>query len=497
MQPPARIGGADSRFSFANPIAKILFFILREGFVLSARKVAAVALQRRVEKERALVVALGTTEPLSASGNAIIAVGPQASASVYPMRFPAPWSGTVRAGSLDLAEVSDELQAWLSREPWRFRNWFNYSPYAGQEPCLDLSDWLRARWAAEPVEPVTARSVVEPTRPARTNSRRNGGARPELFLLGAGAYPQAYSLPVLSRFRRSCVVDINEYLVDRVRKRFGFEQGLTDWQSIVPFVRDALRPVIVIATYHSTHFEIAQRLLQARPDARIMIEKPPVTSGSQLRELVRLYRPESLAIGYNRRFAPFTTRALECIGKGAQPLTMTVQVKEINLPSDHWYYWPTQGSRITGNLCHWFDLACCFIDSPVRQVSAVSAADNGFDEAAVSVVFDDGSLLNLVASERGNSLRGVQEHIELRRGDVTVVIDDYLRLRVQKGRRQRVLRSRLRDKGHLRMYDAFQQCVLEDRPFPYSKADLLRSSTLYLDVVATLRGARPAEPTVV
>jgi len=493
LRRPATNGGTESRFRFENPVSKLLFFLWREGIALSVRKVTAARLQRRVEQHRSLVVVFGSLEGTSTTKKTVVAIGPQSSASSSRMLFPSTWAGELTQRDCDLEDIASELQGWLEREPWRYLEWHSYSEFSGREPCADLTQWLRKHCVTELLnEQALPADPVAPVR-VRATRRGMGGERPELFLLGAGAYPQAYTLPVLGAFRRYCVTDLNEYLVDRVQRRFRFEYALTSWRTTIPLLRKAKQPVIVIATYHSTHFELAERLLEERPDARIMVEKPPVTTSNQLRGFLDIYRPESIAIGYNRRFAPLTLQAMKILSRCSGPVTLSAHVKEIRLPDDHWYYWPTQGSRIIGNLCHWFDFACCFIDAPVRRITAVSAAENGFDETAINVVYEDGSLLNLVASERGNGLRGVQEYIEVRKGDVTLAIDDFLSLRVQQGRRQRVVRHRLRDKGHLRMYRAFQRCVLDSRPFFYSKQDLARSSTLYLDAVSALSGPQQEE----
>ena len=104
------------------------------------------------------------------------------------------------------------------------------------------------------------------------------------------------------------------------------------------------------------------------------------------------------------------------------------------------------------------------------------------DEASVTIAFEDGSLLILLASDRGNRLRGVQEYIEIRRADLTVKIHDFLRMDVEKGGKKRVLRRIIRDKGHKAMYNDFvRRCIEGGRPL-YPDADLLVSSLLYLGV---------------
>ena len=170
--------------------------------------------------------------------------------------------------------------------------------------------------------------------------------------------------------------------------------------------------------------------------------------------------------------------------KARGPVVMTCIIKELALPSSHWYYWPSQGTRVTGNLCHWIDLGMAIIEASPKQVSVVSAVDGiPGDELTVAVVYEDGSRLNLVATNQGNPLRGVQEYIDIRQGDLTVSIDDFLVMTVQEGGDRRVRRSIIRDKGHARMYGDFSRRVQNGAHHSYPDRDLFVSSKIYLAVV--------------
>ena len=102
------------------------------------------------------------------------------------------------------------------------------------------------------------------------------------------------------------------------------------------------------------------------------------------------------------------------------------------------------------------------------------------DPISIVVCYADGSRLNVVVTDCGSSLRGVQEFIELRRGDMTVTIDDFLRMQVQVGARQSVKRAIIRDKGHDRMYARFIENVRDGRGVDYPHDDLLLTSTQFL-----------------
>ena len=98
-----------------------------------------------------------------------------------------------------------------------------------------------------------------------------------------------------------------------------------------------------------------------------------------------------------------------------------------------------QGTRITGNLCHWIDLAVFFLeDNPlpvwVTMSPRMPGTEPGSDEERVlTVTFEDGSLLTVLGTTRGDDIRGVQEQIDIRRGRTTITIDDLWKMRVRSG----------------------------------------------------------------
>ena len=51
------------------------------------------------------------------------------------------------------------------------------------------------------------------------------------------------------------------------------------------------------------------------------------------------------------------------------------------------------------------------------------------EERVLTVTFDDGSLLTVLGTTRGDDIRGVQEQIDIRRGKTTITIDDLWKMR--------------------------------------------------------------------
>lgn len=481
-----------SRFVFEDRLRKLLFFAWREGVAQTLRKVIAARMQLKAERSRSLVLAQGLD---LVSGELLVALGSQPDARLPYMAFPQALCVQV-SGAVDLSRVQAQLANWLAQE--QLETWVRaYRTQSGlavpAQLALHLGAFVRSgvevdTSASGTDAPSGSASQSTPSHRLRLRSlplpRRN---RYQLFLVGAGAYPMVYTLPALPSAERQAVIELNPCLAAAAARRYRFNECATSLEAALPSLQEAPRPAVVIASYHDAHLRGAQTVLTARPDACVFIEKPPVVSRAQLAELETLVHSDhAISFGFNRRHAPMTARVTEYLARERGPITMVCTVKELLLPPSHWYFWPSQGTRIAGNLCHWLDLACHWIAAPVLRVHGLRRAEQAHEEVGITVEFDDGSLCHLLASDRGDGLRGVQERIELRRGGLTLLLDDYLELTVQATGLRKRHRARIRDKGHRRMYRHFEAQVRNLAPTGCDAAALLRSTDLYLRCIEEL-----------
>jgi hypothetical protein len=137
------------------------------------------------------------------------------------------------------------------------------------------------------------------------------------------------------------------------------------------------------------------------------------------------------------------------------PKIITITVNEVRVTNTHWYLWGNQGTRITGNACHWIDLCQFLIESlPIKIQMAKSILSK--DDCSLNIIYQDGSIATIVLSDKGNDMRGVQEFIEVKHNNCSYQIHDMLKLICDKENGSRkVYRSILRDKGHKHMYQKF------------------------------------------
>jgi len=492
--PIAQADAPEPTFSLAN-IRKVLFFVFREGVPLTVAKIRAILSKRKLTDDRALVIAVGAD---LATGRPALALGGQDCAQAEQLCFPKSLTMVAEDGE-DLEALVPALLAWCAAYPKVAAALRGASRYSGRPPGVTLDAVLaegrrlldtgaaRGPWTAEAVRFDDAPASV-PTPVARPL----GGKRSALFLAGAGTYPCAYALPAFARegIPFDTVIEINPARAALVAKKFGFANADTDAARGLRHLADYEAPLLVVATYHSTHMEIADLALSINPATRILLEKPPVATLDQLRRLERHRRNGAyVEVGYNRRHIPMTAEAKRRLDTQDGPMTITCIAKIPRIPPTHWYFWPAQRSRVTGNACHWLDVGRYFIEAAPERLTLVGPdggpagrpeTGDANDPISIVVSYADGSRLVVVVTDCGNSLRGVQEFIELRRGDMTVTIDDFLRMRVQAGGRQWFRRRLIRDKGHDRMYARFVENVRDGRGVDYPDDDLTATSTQYL-----------------
>jgi len=472
-------------YKFREVISKILFYLIHEGINLTRYKIIAYKLQRKILAERKVIFAYGKIKD---TNNYVIALGPQDCPHARYLAFNKKLAVSINESD-SLSNKLELLLNYFEQNQNILRELFYYSPYSGKELDIILSQILKDK-------------VEEPSKVMRrdltlTKSERRGigvsggrttkanGKKRNLFLAGAGSYALSYILPTVKKVNYHTVIDLNLTLANLAAEKYKFQFADTSTERALQRLRDCKNPILIIATYHSTHLPIVEQAIQSNPNTKIFVEKPPVTTEEHLKKLIS-YRENPahfIEIGYNRRYSPLIIGAKKALDGKKSPITMTCIIKELNIPLSHWYYWPSQGTRVVGNLSHWLDLGVFFIQKRPVSINVISASSKfAADEVSLAVKFEDNSLLTLIASDRGNKIRGVQEYLDIRCEDLTIMIDDFLTMKVLDGGQKKVIRNIIRDKGHSQMYRSFISRVEHEQKPAYPNNDLAISTRLYLSI---------------
>ena len=305
-------------------------------------------------------------------------------------------------------------------------------------------------------------------------------------VLGGGDYTRSEIVPALRRGRFSLYAIANRepQIAALVGREYGFALATTDSERAIAEL--PAPGLVIVATAHDSHTRLASAAVKA--GHRVFLEKPPTVTVDDVRQLAELMRanPGAVEIGFNRRYHPLVRKARARLRQESGPTSISCTVKELTFAEDHWYFWPNQGTRITGNLCHWIDLAIYLIDGNPMPASItlsprMPGTEPGSDEERVlTVTFEDGSLLTVLGTTRGDDIRGVQEQLDIRRGHTTIAIDDLWKYRVRQDGIERFSRTLFRDKAHTTMYREGLGRIVTGQPALYSVRDMVVVSAIQI-----------------
>jgi predicted dehydrogenase len=426
---------------YRNPLKKALFFVRYEGVANTLLKYRSKIVERRIEAQQDILLALLIREGKSFIG------------------FTRVLGDTFQFHSDLIFELRRDMlleQIVLTEKSLMLLNAYlpvPSCPLAGTLAQILLSENGEALGVCDPA--IWSESAIDfeaPESPTFTRGSSLGNNnRGGVYLLGFGGYVRE---TILRNFT-SRVAAALDYKADLIARHF--PTPFPVFSRLTPVLERIAadpEPLAIIAAYHSDHAPLARQILEAHPRTRVFIEKPLAVTDEDAREFARRRQGgQWIDVGFNRRYAPLAQRLLTQAQNLPRPLVFSAQVKEIKLPVTHWYFWPNQGTRITGNLCHWIDLAQFVIRDPPVEVSLLNTGDS----VALSILYRDGSIANILGSDYGDDLPGVEEFIEVRSGSTTLFIDDFRQMNIRSPDSRQLVKLLYRDKGHARMYQDLRQ----------------------------------------
>jgi predicted dehydrogenase len=353
--------------------------------------------------------------------------------------------------------------------------------HAACETVLAEAPWHEAARLPAPGDAVAS------TADAGSRPRRSG--RPSAVLVGYGNYAKTTILPNLGR-------DLDVRAVHEIDPlQLGPRGGDPDvaWSTDPNPDVDRFDAVLA-AGYHHTHAPLAVEAL-ARGKAAV-IEKPLATTHDQLDLVAQAAQGAEgrLFLCFQRRYTRLNDHAREDLGVGeGDPIDYHCVVFEEPLPARHWYAWPSSGTRLVSNGCHWIDhfLYLNAFSAP-RQLAAESPRK---DLVNVTATLDNGAVFTMVLTDSGSPRVGMREHVELRSGDVTVKIVDGRDYEAESSRRRLRRASVNKLDAYRRMYRTIAERIASGLPGDDLRADLL-SARVTLDLQAAMlgRGERSEVP---
>ena len=309
------------------------------------------------------------------------------------------------------------------------------------EPCLAIR--------------LTYPTEAAPNQPLRLRPSPADRSQPGVGWIGAGAFSTGTLLPAFrdAGFERFvAVATASGVSARRAAERHGFEKAVSGADAVID---DSDVSLVVIATTHDVHAELASRALTAGRD--VWCEKPLALTGAGVDEVEKAWRGSGrqLTLGFNRRWAPTVLSAQRILAQVHAPKVVVYRIAAGRVPDGHWYLDRRQGGRVLGEVCHFVDLAQALVGADIEETVAVQGGDasQGTDGVVVGLRFADGSVASITYSSAPPTAG--KERIEILAGSHHVIIDDF-RSVLANGRT--LLKGRP-DKGHRAHAVTFRQAV--------------------------------------
>ncbi len=343
-------------------------------------------------------------------------------------------------------------------------------------------------------EPPVRRMSLRPDR-AAGRTRRTGTVR--VGLIGTGSFARGTVIPALKSLKGAEIRAVAAATGAHAREtaaRSGAAYATTDYRELLA---DPDVDLIVAATRHHLNARIAAEALGA--GKHVHVEKPLALNREELQTVTDAARQSDaiLAVGFNRRFAPFAVRVRDHFAPRTTPLMLTCRVNAGFVPADHWVHDPVDGGgRILGEVCHFVDLLQFFAGTPPKRVYATRLPPQGDsvqadDNVLATLEFEDGSRGSIAYSALGAD-RMPKELVEVMGGGRGAVLDNFRRLSLYDGARVSTARGS-QDKGHRDQFRTLIQTVASRGPPPVAVDELLLSSLSTVYIVESLSAGTPID----
>ncbi|HEX8142188.1 MAG TPA: bi-domain-containing oxidoreductase [Pyrinomonadaceae bacterium] len=319
-----------------------------------------------------------------------------------------------------------------------------------------------------------------------------------LGLIGAGAYARAMLLPHLkaSGVEFQAIATASGVTARDTGAKYGFRRSLSSADEVID---DEDVNLILIATRHDMHAELARRALES--GRHVFVEKPLALSDEELKSVMEAAARSGraqLMVGYNRRFAPLSRAALEFFKDRSAPLSISYRVNSGRIPREHWLQDPREGGgRIIGEVCHFIDFMQFLTGAAVVRVYGETIRSRNQqiieeDSVFITLRFADGSNGSIAYLAEGDKTMP-KERVEIFGEGKVFVLDDFRSATTYKQGREETTKLRGQDKGQQEEVRALCAMVLEGRQPPISLPHLANNSRATFRIRESLRTGQAIE----
>ena len=316
-------------------------------------------------------------------------------------------------------------------------------------------------------------------------------------MIGAGSYAQSMLLPNFKTAGAefNSIATASGVTARAVGERFGFRFCVSGADEVL--ADDGVN-LIVIATRHDSHAELARRALER--GRHVFVEKPLALNDEELDNVIAAAAQSGhqLMVGFNRRFSPLAISAKEFFKDRQAPLSINYRINAGRVPPGHWAQDPREGGgRIVGEVCHFIDFMHFLTGSLTTRVYAESISSRSQeipdeDSVFITLRLADGSNGSIAYLAEGDQAMP-KERIEVFGEGKSFVIDDFRGATAYHNGREKKTKLRAQDKGQRNEASAVCAMVLEGKRAPIALEDLASTTRATFRICESLRTGLPVE----
>ncbi len=305
--------------------------------------------------------------------------------------------------------------------------------------------------------------------------------------IGAGNYASRVLLPAFKQAGVTLNTLVSETGVSSavVGRGLDFAIATTDLDAVLEGDSD----VVVIATRHDSHAELAIKALNAGKN--VFVEKPMALSREELAAVdsaAQANPATRIMVGFNRRYAPLVQTMRELAANVTEPKCLNITINAGSIPADSWVQSrQLGGGRIVGEACHWIDLMRYLTQSPIVDAQGMGMGQNPAhdvveDKAIISLRFADGSIGCLSYFANGGK-RLQKERIELFAADAVLQLNNFKQLKGYGWPGFNSKRALAQDKGQTNCVKEFVDSIVKgtESPIPLKELVEVHLATITAD----------------
>jgi predicted dehydrogenase len=272
---------------------------------------------------------------------------------------------------------------------------------------------------------------------------------------------------------------------------FGYCAGSAD-----EVLDDAEVNLVIIATRHDLHAELARRALLNGKN--VFVEKPLALNEEELESVLDAAANSDgrLMVGFNRRFSPLARAAREFFIGRQSPLSISYRINAGRIPKSHWVQDAREGGgRIIGEVCHFVDLMHYLTGALTTRIYAEPVASRNRemvdeDNVFITLRFTDGSNGSIAYLAEGDKALP-KERVEIFCEGKSFVLDDFRGAARYRNGREESEKPRQQDKGQADEARAVCAVVLEGSPEPIALDDLATTTRATFRIRESIRTGQP------